>query len=102
MGVVKPRGCGSLLGSWVLYCVAASADVMTAPIRCLTRTLLSSLRITVHIRKRRLAEDIVVDGAKRGNGRRKRQRKLKAALKQEETRKRVKEREEARSKTKSS
>lgn len=51
-------------------------------------------------RKRRLAEDIVVEGPKRGNGRRKRQRKIKAALKQEETRQRVKEREEARSKAK--
>ncbi|KIP03908.1 hypothetical protein PHLGIDRAFT_94205 [Phlebiopsis gigantea 11061_1 CR5-6] len=53
-------------------------------------------------RKRRLAEDTVVDGAKRGSGRHKRQRRLKAALKQEDARKRVKEREEARSKTKSS
>ncbi|GJE97827.1 signal recognition particle, SRP9/SRP14 subunit [Phanerochaete sordida] len=51
-------------------------------------------------RKRRLAEDVVVEGSKRGNGRRKRQRKIKSALKQEETRKRVKEREETRSKAK--
>ena len=41
-----------------------------------------------------------MEGPKRGNGRRKRQRKIKAALKQEETRKHVKEREEARSKVK--
>lgn len=47
-------------------------------------------------RKRRLAEDIVVEGPKRGNGRRKRQRLLKRAIRQEETRKRVHEREEAR------
>lgn len=47
-------------------------------------------------RKRRLAEDIIVEGAKRGNGRRKRQRLLKRAIKQEESRNRVHEREQAR------
>ncbi|EPT03411.1 signal recognition particle SRP9/SRP14 subunit, partial [Fomitopsis schrenkii] len=46
-------------------------------------------------RKRKLAEDIAVEGPKRGAGRRKRQRKLKAAAKQTEARKRVQEREEA-------
>ncbi|KAF9819249.1 hypothetical protein IEO21_02288 [Rhodonia placenta] len=51
-------------------------------------------------RKRRLAEEVVVDGPKRGNGRRKRQRQTKAALKQLEARKRVQEREETRSRTK--
>ena len=47
-------------------------------------------------RKRRLAEDIAVQGPKRGNGRRKRQRLLKAALKQNEARKRAQEKETAR------
>lgn len=46
-------------------------------------------------RKRKLAEEIIVEGPKRGAGRRKRQRKLKAAAKQAEARKRVQEREEA-------
>lgn len=48
-------------------------------------------------RKRKLAEDIVVDGSKRGNGRRKRQRLLKRAIRQEDARKRIQEREYARS-----
>ncbi|EKM61760.1 uncharacterized protein PHACADRAFT_204913 [Phanerochaete carnosa HHB-10118-sp] len=53
-------------------------------------------------RKRRLAEDIAIEGPKRGSGRRKRQRKMKTAQKLEETRKHVKEREEARNKAKAS
>jgi len=52
-------------------------------------------------RKRSLAEDVAIEGAKRGNGRRKRQRRIKAALKQEEARKRMQEREESKSKAKS-
>ena len=47
-------------------------------------------------KKRRLAEDVVVEGPKRGNGRRKRQRLLKAALRQNEARQRAQEREAAR------
>lgn len=47
-------------------------------------------------RKRRLAEDIVIEGVKRGNGRRKRQQLMKRAIRQEGTRKRVHEREETR------
>ena len=47
-------------------------------------------------RKRRLAENIVVQGPKRGNGRRKRQRLIKAVLRQNEARKRVQEREATR------
>jgi signal recognition particle subunit SRP14 len=42
-------------------------------------------------RKRKLADTVLVDGPKRGPGRRKRQRKAKAALKQEQSRKRVEE-----------
>ncbi|KAH9950962.1 signal recognition particle SRP9/SRP14 subunit [Amylocystis lapponica] len=53
-------------------------------------------------RKRRLAEEIAIEGAKRGNGRHKRQRRMKAASKQEESRKRAQEREEAKSRAKSS
>jgi hypothetical protein len=49
-------------------------------------------------RKRRLNEPIVIEGAKRGNGRRIRQRKIKAALKQQEQLKRAKERQEAKEK----
>jgi signal recognition particle subunit SRP14 len=45
-------------------------------------------------RKRKVAEPISVEGAKRGAGRRKRQRKAKAAVKNEEMRKRLQEREE--------
>ena len=51
-------------------------------------------------RKQRLAKDVVVEGSKRGNGRRKRQRKVKAAEKREEARKRMQEREDAKNKTK--
>lgn len=48
-------------------------------------------------RKRKAAETVVVRGPKRGNGRRKRQRLVKAAMKQEEARKKALEREEAKS-----
>ncbi|KAI0094237.1 signal recognition particle SRP9/SRP14 subunit [Irpex rosettiformis] len=47
-------------------------------------------------RKKRLAENVIVEGSKRGAGRRKRTRLLKRAIRQEEQRKRVHEREEAR------
>ncbi|KAI0931658.1 hypothetical protein AcW2_000498 [Taiwanofungus camphoratus] len=53
-------------------------------------------------RKRRLTEEIAIEGPKRGNGRRKRQRRMKAALKQEESRKRVQEKEEAKARVRSS
>ncbi|KIJ66612.1 hypothetical protein HYDPIDRAFT_109691 [Hydnomerulius pinastri MD-312] len=45
-------------------------------------------------RKARLASPVVVTGPKRGNGRRKRQRLAKAAMKQEEARERAVKREE--------
>ncbi|KAH9973198.1 hypothetical protein BGW80DRAFT_1308716, partial [Lactifluus volemus] len=51
-------------------------------------------------RKQRLAEPISIEGPKRGNGRRKRQRKVKAALKHETARQRMQEREEAKEKAK--
>jgi len=47
------------------------------------------------LRKRRLADPIVIEGPKRGNGRKKRQRKIKAALKQEESQKKFQEKEDA-------
>lgn len=50
-------------------------------------------------RKRRLAETIVVEGPKRGAGRRKRQRQMKTALRMDEARKRVQEHEEAKTKS---
>ncbi|KAI0778856.1 signal recognition particle, SRP9/SRP14 subunit [Trametes elegans] len=53
-------------------------------------------------KKRRLQEQIVIEGAKRGNGRRKRQRKIKAALKLEESKKKAQEREEAKARAKAS
>ncbi|OSD00865.1 signal recognition particle, SRP9/SRP14 subunit [Trametes coccinea BRFM310] len=53
-------------------------------------------------KKRRLQEEIVVSGPKRGNGRRKRQRKIKAALKLEEAKKKAQEREEAKARAKAS
>ncbi|KAH9929785.1 signal recognition particle SRP9/SRP14 subunit [Fomitopsis serialis] len=53
-------------------------------------------------RKRKLTEEIAVEGPKRGAGRRKRQRKMKAAAKQAEARKRVQEREEVKSRAKES
>lgn len=51
-------------------------------------------------RKKRLAEPVLVDGPKRGAGRKKRMRKIKAALKQEETKKRIEEREAAKERAK--
>ncbi|TFK56939.1 signal recognition particle, SRP9/SRP14 subunit [Heliocybe sulcata] len=51
-------------------------------------------------RKQRLAEPIPVEGPKRGNGRKKRQRQIRAAMKQEEARKKAEEREEARERAK--
>lgn len=51
-------------------------------------------------RKRQLTEDIAITGAKRGNGRKKRQRQIKRALELEQARKRVQEREEAKTKVK--
>ncbi|EGO05387.1 hypothetical protein SERLA73DRAFT_174525 [Serpula lacrymans var. lacrymans S7.3] len=50
-------------------------------------------------RKRRMAEQIVVEGPKRGNGRRKRQRKMKAIVKQEELKERVRARDEAKARS---
>lgn len=46
-------------------------------------------------RKRKIAETVDVRGPKRGSGRRKRQRLVKAALRQEEARKKASEKEEA-------
>lgn len=48
-------------------------------------------------RKRRLAEDVAIEGPKRGNGRRKRQRLLKKAFKLDGARKRAQDKEAARS-----
>ncbi|KAG2144638.1 signal recognition particle, SRP9/SRP14 subunit [Suillus bovinus] len=50
-------------------------------------------------RKQRIAEPVVIDGPKRGNGRRKRQRQVKAALKHADMKERVAKREEARAKS---
>ncbi|KAJ6479194.1 signal recognition particle, SRP9/SRP14 subunit [Mycena vitilis] len=50
-------------------------------------------------RKKKMSEPVVVDGPKRGNGRRKRQRQLKASAKQEESQKKAKQREEASAKS---
>ncbi|KAI0066545.1 signal recognition particle, SRP9/SRP14 subunit [Artomyces pyxidatus] len=52
-------------------------------------------------RKKRLTDPIPIEGPKRGNGRRKRQRRTKAALKQEEARRLAEEREATKTKTKS-
>ncbi|TFK69894.1 signal recognition particle, SRP9/SRP14 subunit [Pluteus cervinus] len=49
-------------------------------------------------RKKRVTEPIVVEGPKRGNARRKRQRKIKATLRQQQSQQQFKEREEARRK----
>jgi signal recognition particle subunit SRP14 len=49
-------------------------------------------------RKQRLAESAPIEGPKRGNGRRKRQRRVKAALKQEAARQRTEEEQEAKEK----
>jgi len=46
-------------------------------------------------KRKKMIEDVVVEGPKRGKGRRVRQRKVKALLKQEEGRNRWREREEA-------
>ncbi|KAJ4481055.1 signal recognition particle, SRP9/SRP14 subunit [Lentinula aciculospora] len=46
-------------------------------------------------RKKKLSEPVVVDGSKRGSGRRKRQRQIKAALKQQKTLGKIKAKEEA-------
>jgi signal recognition particle subunit SRP14 len=47
-------------------------------------------------RKQRMVDPIEIEGPKRGSGRKKRQRRIKAALKQEESRRRFHEREEGR------
>ncbi|KAI0053400.1 signal recognition particle, SRP9/SRP14 subunit [Auriscalpium vulgare] len=44
-------------------------------------------------RKRRLTEPIIIEGSKRGNGRRKRERRVNAVLKQEEARRHAQEHE---------
>ncbi|PFH48103.1 hypothetical protein AMATHDRAFT_76885 [Amanita thiersii Skay4041] len=49
-------------------------------------------------RKKKMTEPVVINGPKRGNGRRKRQRQIKAALKQKESQKKFNEKEEARQK----
>ncbi|KAJ6601132.1 signal recognition particle, SRP9/SRP14 subunit [Mycena vulgaris] len=50
-------------------------------------------------RKKKMTEPILVEGPKRGNGRRKRQRLLKAVAKQEVSQQKAKEREEASAKS---
>jgi signal recognition particle subunit SRP14 len=50
-------------------------------------------------RRKSMTEPIVLDGSKRGKGRRKHQRKLKALLKQQESQKKHQEREEAKKKS---
>ena len=45
------------------------------------------------LRKKKLEQDIVIEGPKRGNGRTKRQRRIKAARKLEETRARIRQAE---------
>ena len=47
-------------------------------------------------RRHKMTEPIVLDGQKRGKGRRLRQRKIKALLKQQASQKKFQEREEAR------
>ncbi|KAG6333808.1 hypothetical protein ID866_5278 [Astraeus odoratus] len=49
-------------------------------------------------RKQRMGEPVVISGPKRGNGRRKRQRRIKAALKQEAAKERAAKKEEAKTK----
>lgn len=49
-------------------------------------------------RKKKLAQDIVIEGPKRGNGRTKRQRRIKAAKKLDEARTRIRNAEAARAK----
>jgi signal recognition particle subunit SRP14 len=49
-------------------------------------------------RKKRMLDPVRVEGPKRGSGRRKRQRAIKAAFKQEESHRKAKEREEAQQK----
>lgn len=51
-------------------------------------------------RKQRLAEPVPIEGPKRGNGRKKRQRRVNAALKQEAVRQRMQEEQEAKEKRK--
>lgn len=46
-------------------------------------------------RKKKMTDPVVIEGAKRGNGRRIRQRKIKAAIKQQESQQKAKQREEA-------
>ncbi|KAJ3771190.1 signal recognition particle, SRP9/SRP14 subunit [Lentinula raphanica] len=51
-------------------------------------------------RKKKLSEPVIVAGPKRGNGRRKRQRRIKAALKQQETLAKIKSKEDAKARMK--
>ena len=51
-------------------------------------------------RKQRLAEPIAIEGPKRGKGRRKRQRRINAAIKQEAARQRIQEKQEGKGKAK--
>ncbi|KAI5121830.1 hypothetical protein M0805_003264 [Coniferiporia weirii] len=54
------------------------------------------------LRKKRMTELVTIAGAKRGTGRRKRQRLVKAALKQEESRKKFQAREQTKTQSRSS
>lgn len=51
-------------------------------------------------RRQRLTEPVLIEGPKRGNGRKKRQRRVKAALKQDTARQRMQEEQEAKGKAK--
>jgi len=50
------------------------------------------------LKKKKLSETVVIEGPKRGSGRRKRQRRVKAAVKQEEARRLAIKRENERAK----
>ncbi len=54
----------------------------------------------VAARKQRLAEPIAIEGPKRGSGRKKRQRRIESAIKQEAARQRVQEKREGKEKGK--
>lgn len=52
-------------------------------------------------RKRKMTEPIPIEGPKRGNGRKKRQRRIKAIIKQQESQLKFQQREEAKGQAKS-
>ena len=73
------------------YCALLKSSMSTLRKRDKKREKVRTEKLAA--RKQRLAEPVLIEGPKRGSGRKKRQRRVKAASKQDAARQRLEERE---------